>query len=312
MSEENKPIVENEPVIDNKPLTRNQILKKFKKKTQLQEMTSRFFRNRLGVVGLVMFVFILFMVIFADFFADYQSKVIAMDARNRLQAPCAEYIFGTDEMGRDVFARLIHGGRISLSMAFMATIVALLIGGTLGAISGYFGGKLDELLMRLMDIMLSLPEILLAIAIVSALGTAKSNLILAIGISRVARFARIVRSSVLTVRGMEYVEAARAIGAGDHVIIVQHVLLNCLAPIIVQSTIIFGTAIMSISGLSFLGLGVQPPAPEWGNMLSASRNYMRANANLVLAPGLAIFFTIFSLNMLGDGIRDAMDPRLKQ
>jgi len=297
---------------ENKPLTRSQILKKFKKKTQLQEMSSRFFRNRLGVMGLSMFLVILFMVMFANFFADYQTKVVDINARNRLQAPSSQHLFGTDEMGRDVFAKVIYGGRVSLTMALMATFVALIIGGTLGAISGFFGGKLDELIMRFMDIMLSLPEILLAIAIVSALGTSRPNLVLAIGISRVARFARIVRSSVLTVRGMEYVEAARAIGARNHVIIIQHVLLNCLAPIIVQSTIIFATAIMSISGLSFLGLGVQPPTPEWGNMLASSRNFMRACPNLVIAPGLAIFFTIFSLNMLGDGIRDAMDPRLKQ
>lgn len=166
--------------------------------------------------------------------------------------------------------------------------------------------------MRVMDVMLCLPEMLLAMAIVAAMGANVVNMILAIGISRVPRFARIVRSSVLTVRGMEYVEAARAIGARNHIIIARHVLLNCLGPIIVQITLIFASAILAISSLSFLGLGIQPPAPEWGNMLSEARDNMRDFPHLVLAPGMAIFLSIFSLNLLGDGLRDALDPRLKQ
>ena len=194
----------------------------------------------------------------------------------------------------------------------MATAFSLLVGGALGAIAGYFGGLLDEVIMRTMDVMLCLPEMLLAIAIVAAWGSSIVNMILAIGISRIPRFARIVRSSVLTVRGMEYVEAARAIGARNGTIIARHVLLNCMGPIIVQITLICASSSLAISSLSFLGLGIQPPAPEWGNMLAAGRLDMRDFPHLVLAPGLAIFLSIFSLNLLGDGLRDALDPRLKQ
>ena len=294
------------------PVTRNQILKKYKKKTHLQDVTHRFFRNRLGVIGFAIFVVIIFFTIFAGVIADFDERVLAIDHHNRLQAPSLQHPFGTDEMGRDVFARVIHGARVSLWMGFVSTMLALLLGGVFGAISGFYGGRIDGFIMRTMDVMLCLPEILLAIAIVAALGTSVENVIFAIGISRVARFSRIVRSSVLTVRGMEYVEAARAIGARNHTIIIRHVMVNCFAPIVVQATIIFGTAILSISGLSFLGLGVQPPTPEWGSMLAAGRAHMRDHGHLVLAPGLAIFFTIFSLNLLGDGLRDALDPRLKK
>ena len=293
-------------------LTRRQILKKIKKKTPFQEIAEQFFRNRMAIVGLVIFGIIIFMTLAADLLADYQTRVVNINAGSRLLGPSLQHPFGTDEMGRDVFARVVHGARMSLSMGAIACGIALLIGGALGAIAGYFGGLIDDIIMRVMDILLCLPEILVAIAIVAALGTSTENILLAIGISRVARFARLVRSAVLSVSGMEYVEAARAIGARHHTIIINHVLINCLAPIIVQGTIIFASAILAISTLSFLGLGIQPPTPEWGNMLAAGRNHMRDYPHLVVAPGLAIFFTIFSLNMLGDGLRDALDPKFKQ
>ncbi|MCI6639493.1 MAG: ABC transporter permease [Pygmaiobacter massiliensis] len=295
-----------------KIITRKEILKQFKKKTQFQEILTRFLRNRLAIVGIVMFAIILLIAIFAPLLADYQTEALGMNPSERLQGPSMAHWFGTDEMGRDVFARVVHGARTSLSIGFIATLFSLLIGGALGAIAGYVGGWLDEVIMRVMDVMLCLPEMLLAIAIVAAFGTSTTNMVIAIGISRVPRFARIVRSSVLTVRGMEYVEAARAIGANSFTIVTRHVLMNCLAPIIVQISLIFASAILAISSLSFLGLGIQPPAPEWGNMLATGRQYMRGNSHLVLAPGLAIFFSIFSLNLLGDGLRDALDPRLKQ
>lgn len=293
-------------------VTRNDILRKFKKKTPMQEIMIRFFRNRLAVVGLIIFAVILLCAIFADQIADYQDVALKMNIVERLQGPSAKHWLGTDEAGRDVFARIIHGARTSLWIGFVATAFSLLLGGTLGAIAGYFGGRIDEIIMRTMDIMLCLPEMLLAIAIVAALGSNMLNMILAIGISRIPRFARVVRSSVLTVRGMEYIEAARAIGARSGTIIARHVLLNCIGPIIVQITLIFASAILAISSLSFLGLGIKPPAPEWGNMLSAGRNNMRDYSHLVLAPGMAIFLSIFSLNLLGDGLRDALDPKLKQ
>ena len=214
--------------------------------------------------------------------------------------------------GRDLLSRLMYGARISMWIGLFTAAIGFLIGAPLGVIAGFFGKWIDELIMRVMDVMLCLPEMLLAMAIVAAMGANVVNMILAIGISRVPRFARIVRSSVLTVRGMEYVEAARAIGARNGTIIARHVLLNCLGPIIVQVTLIFASAILAISSLSFLGLGIQPPAPEWGNMLSEARENMRDFPHLVLAPGMAIFLSIFSLNLLGDGLRDALDPKLKQ
>jgi len=296
----------------NERITRKEILKKFKKKTPLQEIVYRFMQNRMAVVGLIIFTIILLSAIFADQIASYEGAALQMNIAERLQGPSAKHWLGTDEAGRDIFARIIHGARNSLWIGFVATAFSLLVGGALGAIAGFFGKWVDELIMRVMDVMLCLPDMLLAIAIVAAFGGSVVNMILAIGISRIPRFARIVRSSVLTVRDMEYVEAARAIGARNGTIILRHVLLNCMGPIIVQITLIFASSILAISSLSFLGLGIKPPAPEWGNMLAAGRNNMRDYGYLVLAPGLAIFLSIFSLNLLGDGLRDALDPRLKK
>ena len=293
-------------------LTRKEILKKYKKKSQLREFWYRFTRNRMAIVGLVLMLIIIIAAVVAPLVLDYDTQAVGRNVRERLQGPSASHIFGTDDMGRDVLTRLLFGARTSLMIGFISCALSLIIGGVLGAIAGYVGGILDEIIMRIMDIMMCLPEMLLAIAIVAALGPSVVNLILAIGISRIPRFARIVRSAVLTVRDTEYVEAARAIGASNRVIISRHVIVNCMAPIIVQATIIFASAILAISSLSFLSLGIQAPAPEWGNMLSEGREYMRLYPHLVLAPGLAIFASIFSLNLLGDGLRDALDPRLKQ
>ena len=297
---------------DNERLTRNDILRKFKKKTPMQEIMIRFLRNRMAVVGIIIFAAILLLAIFADVIADYETVALKMNIPERLQAPSAAHWLGTDESGRDVFARIIHGARTSLWIGFVATAFSLLLGGALGAIAGYVGGWLDELIMRIMDVILCLPEMLLAIAIVAAMGANVVNMIIAIGISRIPRFARIVRSSVLTVRGMEYVEAARAIGARNGTIIARHILLNCMGPIIVQITLIFASSILAISSLSFLGLGIKPPAPERGNMLSNARQYIRDAWHVTVIPGLGIMLTILALNLMGDGLRDALDPRLKQ
>lgn len=293
-------------------VTRKDILKKFKKKTPFQEIVARFKRNRLAVIGIFIFAAILACAVFADFIADYDKDALGRNVKERLQHPNAKHWLGTDEMGRDIFARIVHGARTSLSIAFVATVFATVVGGTFGAIAGYFGGMLEEIIMRCTDVMMCLPNMLLAMAIVAAWGSSVTNMIISIGISSVPRMSRIVRSAVLSVRGMEYVEAARAIGARAYVIIPRHILLNCLGPIIVQVTLVFASSILAISSLSFLGLGIKPPAPEWGNMLSSGRLNMRDYGYLVLSPGLAIFLTIFSLNLLGDGIRDALDPRLKQ
>ena len=295
-----------------KKLTRKEILQQYHKKTQFQEIVGRFIKNKLAIAGMIGFAIVLILCLGADLISNYEENALKMDVKVRLQGPSWEHPFGTDEMGRDIFSRVIHGSRYSLSIAAVACSSALIAGGAFGAAAGYFGGKTDMIIMRVCDVFLCLPQILLAIAIVAAFGTGTDKLIIAIAISRVPGFARIVRTAVLQVRNMEYVEAAKAIGANNFIIITQHVLVNCMAYIIVQVTLSFASSILGISSLSFLGLGIQPPTPEWGNMLSSGRGQMRDYPHLVMAPGLAIFVTILSLNLLGDGLRDALDPRLKK
>ena len=243
---------------------------------------------------------------------NYDNVVIKQNLSQRLQAPSAAHWLGTDEFGRDIFARLVHGTRVSLQVGIIAVGISIVIGGILGAIAGYYGGKLDNIIMRIMDIFLAVPSILLAIAIVSALGPSILNLMLAISISSVPSYARIVRASVLSIRDQEFIEAAKAIGASNTRIIFRHIIPNSLAPVIVQATLGVASAILSTAGLSFIGLGIQPPAPEWGSMLSGGRQYLRYAWWVTTFPGVAIMITILSLNLLGDGLRDALDPRLKQ
>ena len=291
--------------------TRKGFFKQYKKKSRLQEIWTRFLRNKLAVVGLVIFVFIVLVAIFAPLIAGYDTEAIRINVPNRLHSPSAAHIFGTDELGRDIMARIVHGARISLVVGCAAIAFALFVGGALGAIAGYLGGKIDDVIMRCMDVFLCLPDVLLALAIVAAFGTNLVNLTIAIGLAFTTKFSRLVRSAVMTVRGIEYVEAARAIGATNTHIITHHVLINCFGPIMVQVTLYVANAILTISALSFIGLGIQAPIPEWGNMLASGRVYMRDYAYIVIAPGMAIFMTILSLNLLGDGLRDALDPRLK-
>ncbi len=292
--------------------TKKEFYKKFKRKSNGAEIAARFFKNKTAVAGLVIFVIIVLLAIGAPLLADYENDAIKLDIVNRLHPPGNGHIFGTDEMGRDIFARIIYGAKISLSIGISSVFVALLVGGTLGAIAGFYGGKLDDIIMRVMDVFLCLPDVLLALAIIATFGVSKINLVVSIGLSFAPKFSRIVRSAVLGVRGNEYIEAARSIGARDGYIIIWYALINCMGPIIVQVTLYIASAILTISGLSFLGLGIQAPTPEWGNMLASGRAFMRDEAYIVMAPGLAIFFTILSLNLLGDGLRDALDPRLKQ
>ena len=268
-------------------------------------------RNKMAILGLVILLALILVALFADVIADYDEVAIHQDSSVRLQPPSKDHWFGTDNLGRDIFARIVHGARISLSVGIVAVGGALIIGGILGAIAGYYGGTIDNVIMRIMDVFLAIPSILLAIAIVSALGPSMTNLMISVGISSIPHYARIVRSSVITVKDEEFIEAAKSIGASDTRIIMKHIIPNSLAPIIVQATLGVAGAILSAAGLSFLGLGIERPQPEWGSMLSDGRDYIRQAPHIVTFPGLAIMITILSLNLLGDGLRDALDPRLR-
>ena len=281
------------------------------KRSLLYDTGLRLLKNKAAVVGLVFMVLLILVAIFADFIYDYDTEVIAQNIKERLIAPCLAHPFGTDEFGRDLLARVVHGSRMSLIVSFSSVAISLTIGGILGAISGYYGGRIDDIIMRITDILLAIPMTLFAIVIVAALGANTRNLALALAASSVPIFARIVRGSVITVRDVEYIEAAKAIGATNKVIIFRHILPNCLAPIIVQVTLRIATAIYNTAALSFLGMGVQAPAPEWGGLLSSGRTYIRDYSYLSIIPGIAIMLTVLALNLLGDGLRDALDPRLK-
>ena len=286
--------------------------KRAKKRSMAVEVWQRLVKNKMAMLGLAILVLLALCAIFADVIADYETKVVAQNIANRLKGPSAEHWFGTDEFGRDIFARMVHGSRVSLVVGLISVSVSLVAGGTLGAFAGFYGGRVDNVIMRVMDIFLAVPSILLAITIVAALGPNLVNVMLAIGISGTPGFARIVRAAVMSVKDQEFVEASRAIGASNAPIIFREIIPNCLAPIIVQSTLSVASAILSTASLSFIGLGVQPPDPEWGAMLSSGRNFLRDAVHLTLFPGLAIVVTILALNLLGDGLRDALDPRLKQ
>lgn len=284
---------------------------KNKKKSQAAAVWHRLKKNKMAVLGLIILAVIIFFAVFADVFFDYETLVIQQNASLKLQPPSVEHWLGTDEVGRDILARIVHGARISLPVAFATIAIATVVGGLLGAIAGYGSRRVDDVIMRVMDIFLAIPSILLSIALVSAMGTSVTNMMLAISISNIPPFARIVRSAVLTIKNEEYIEAARAIGASDKRIILKHILPNCMAPIIVQATLSIAGSILAIASLSFIGLGISPPTPEWGSMVSTGRQYFRAAWWVCAFPGFAIMLTILSLNLLGDGLRDALDPKLK-
>lgn len=280
-----------------------------KKKKQSFEVMKRLARSNTAIIGLVIMTILVLVAIFANYIAPYDFA--EQDLMNTLATPTAQHLFGTDEFGRDIFSRVVYGSRVSLMVGLISVSVALLIGGALGSIAGFYGGMADNLIMRAMDILLSIPSTLLAISIAAALGAGLGNLMIAVGISNVPRYARIVRAAILSIGSQEFVEAARAAGTSDARIIYKHLLPNCLAPIIIQSTLGVASAILTAASLSFIGLGIKPPAPEWGSMISSGRAYIRDFPHLTLFPGIAIMTTILSLNLLGDGLRDALDPKLK-
>ena len=282
-----------------------------KKKSQFVEVWKRLCRTKTAVLGLVIVALLTLMAILSPILIDYETQVIKTNYSEALQAPSADHWFGTDEMGRDILLRVMYGSTVSLSIGVVTVAVSLTVGLILGAAAGYFGGKTDMIIMRIMDIFLAIPGTLLAICIVASLGNSIPNLVIAQAVSSIPTFSRVVRGAVITARDADYVEAARAIGAKDATIIFHEVLPNSLAPIIVQTTLQVASVILSIAGLSFIGLGIPAPRPEWGAMLSGARAYIRDYSYMCLFPGLAIMTTILSLNLLGDGLRDALDPRLR-
>ena len=282
-----------------------------KKKSQFVEVWKRLCRNKTAVLGLVIVALLTLMAILSPILIDYETQVIKTNYSEALQAPSADHWFGTDEMGRDILLRVMYGSTVSLSIGVVTVAVSLTVGLILGAAAGYFGGKTDMIIMRIMDIFLAIPGTLLAICIVASLGNSIPNLVIAQAVSSIPTFSRVVRGAVITARDADYVEAARAIGAKEATIIFHEVLPNSLAPIIVQTTLQVASVILSIAGLSFIGLGIPAPRPEWGAMLSGARAYIRDYSYMCLFPGLAIMTTILSLNLLGDGLRDALDPRLR-
>lgn len=289
-----------------------EINKEYAKESLWTEVWYRLKRNKLAVIGLTMLSIIIILTILSGFIFDYETQIINQDIPNKLQAPSAQHWFGTDSFGRDIFARVLYGGRVSLTIAFIVTLFSIFSGCTLGAIAGYYGGtRIDDFIMRSLDVLGSIPPFLMAVAVVSSLGPGVKNLIIAMCITSLGRLSRIVRSSVMAVKEREFIEAARAYGSSDKRIILKYVIPNVLAPIIVQVTMGLGGTILSVAGLSFLGLGVMPPKPEWGEILSEGKKYIRYSPYLVLFPGLAIMLTVVSLNFIGDGLRDALDPKLK-
>jgi len=281
-----------------------------KKRSQLAEIIKRFSHNKMAVFGGIVILFLVFCALFPQLVAPYGFDDQLLS--RRFTSPGREFIFGTDEFGRDIFSRIVYGCRTSLLVGVVSVSFSCVIGSLIGCVAGYYGNKVDNIIMRIIDIFLAIPNILLAISIVAALGAGFQNLILAIGIGSIPGYARVVRASVLSVKEQEFIEAAHSIGASDFRIIFKHILPNCMAPIIVQATMSIAMAILSAAALSFIGLGVQPPTPEWGAMLSNGREYMRDYWYVVTFPGLAIMLTVFSFNLFGDGLRDALDPRLKR
>jgi len=275
----------------------------------LKVLLRRLKKNKSAVVGGLLILFFIIVAIIGPFFAPYAPD--AQDIVSKLQGPSADHWLGTDHFGRDIFSRIIHGTGITLLVGFFAVALGATLGVFLGIIAGYYGGRTDSIIMRLMDILLAFPGILLALAIVTILGGSLVNVIIAVAISSIPIFARIVRGSTLSVKKLEYIDAMKALGASDARIIFKHIFPNITSPIIVQATLSIATSIISASGLSFLGLGAQPPTPEWGAMLSDGRNYLYNAPHVAIFPGLAIVAVVLAFNMLGDGLRDALDPKTK-
>lgn len=282
------------------------------KENRVLEVWRQFRRNKGAMIGLVLLVLLVLVAIFADVIWDYENDIIQMQIGNRLAAPSWEHPFGTDNYGRDMLARIGYGTRYSLLIGFVSVLIGTVIGVPIGAISGYVGDKVDNVIMRIVDTFTIIPSLLMTIILVSVLGTNLFNLMIALSISTIPVMTRITRASVMVARNNDYIESARAIGAPTAVILLKHVLPNCFSPILVQATLRVGSSIISAAGLSYIGLGVPLPTPEWGALLSASKSFIIKAQHMCLFPGLAIMITVMVINLVGDGLRSALDPKLKR
>jgi len=274
-----------------------------------KEAWRSFKKNKIALAGMGIVIFFILIALLAPLIAPY--SINEQDLSMRLQAPSKEHIFGTDDFGRDIFSRVIYGARISLWVGFFSVLGSVIVGSLLGIIAGYYGRWVDTIISRIFDIMLAFPSILLAIGIVAVLGPSLENALIAIAVINIPNFGRLIRSRVLSIKQEEYIVAARAIGMSDARILFHHILPNSMAPIIVQGTLAIATAIIEAAALGFLGLGAQPPNPEWGKMLADSKEYLVQAPWTMVFPGLAIMLTVLGFNLMGDGLRDALDPRMK-
>jgi ABC-type dipeptide/oligopeptide/nickel transport system permease subunit len=297
-------------IIDESIISEKELDKKYSKSSLYKDAWKRLVRNKLAMIGLAIVIFMAIIAIFAPYIAPYNPNERIKEVSQK--GPSMQHWFGTDILGRDIFSRVLYGTRISMLVGVVAVAISLVIGLFLGALSGFFGGISDAVIMRIADIFFAFPYILGAIVIMTVLGPGVLNVFIAIGILGWSSVARLFRSSILSIKEKEYIEAARAIGASNSRIIIKHILPNSFAPIVVYSTMNVGTAIIVEAALSFLGLGVQPPTPSWGKMLSESLNYINTAPWLMFFPGLAILITVLGFVLLGDGLRDALDPKLKR
>lgn len=284
-------------------------MKEKKNSSFTAETWRQFKKNKLAVAGMILIILLCFMAVFADYIAPYPYDL--QDHSASFAGSSREHLLGCDKLGRDLLSRLIYGSRESLKLGITASLLAAVTGVTLGMIAGYFGGLVDDLIMRFIDVYQSIPTLLFCICISAVLGMGTTSAIIAIGLVSVGSFARLLRASVMTAKETEYVEAAKAIGAGKLRIMVKHILPNSISPIIVNFTMKLGVCVQFGATMSYLGMGSQPPIPEWGTMLAEGRNYMRMNPMLVVYPGIFIMLAVLAFNLMGDGVRDAMDPRLR-
>lgn len=282
---------------------------KVKKSSPGREAWKRLIRNKLAVAGMIIIVLLILLAVFASVIAP--EGIDDQVLRNRLKPPSADHIMGTDQFGRDIFSRIVYGTQISLPIGIICTVLAFAFGGVLGSVAAYNGGKVDNVIMRIMDIFQSIPPLLMAIAIAASLGNGVLNLVLAISLSTTPARSRVIRAAILTVKRNDYIESARAIGASSRRQLMRYMLPNALGPIMTAFTFSVATAILTVSSMAYIGLGIVAPTPEWGSMLSSSKEFMRTAPYALYFPGIMIMITVLALNLFGDGLRDALDPRLK-